>query len=294
MSGRGISKKTQELIAASIDILSETQPATVRGVCYRLFTRGLIESMSKGETQRVSRALVHAREIGAIPWEWIVDETREPERISQWRDPISYGETILRSYRKNFWQHQPERVEVWSEKGTVRGVLASVLEEFAVTFCVKHGFDSATSINDVAAATSDEDRPLIAFYVGDWDPSGLCMSEIDLPRRLERYGANVDLRRIALTQHDVERGDLPSFPADSKPKDPRHKWFRDRYGDLCWELDAMPANALRDRVRGAMLGVIDPDAWDHCARIERAERESIRSVWRGVFSDRSQNTRGAL
>jgi hypothetical protein len=290
MSGRGISKKTQDLIITSIDILRETQPATVRGVCYRLFTRGMIENMGTCETQKVSRALVHAREIGAIPWEWIVDETREPERISQWRDPITYGETILRSYRKNFWQYQTERVEVWSEKGTVRGVLASVLDEFAVTFCVKHGFDSATSVNQVAEDTMDSPRPLIALYVGDWDPSGLCMSEIDLPKRLQKYGAKVDLRRIALTEHDILHGGLPPFSADTKIKDPRHKWFRENYGNQCWELDAMPANALRARVRDEIASLIDWDSWSHCARVEKAERESIRSVWAGVFSDKSQNT----
>jgi hypothetical protein len=219
MSGRGISKKTRDLIVTSINILREVQPATVRGVCYRLFTRGLIENMSKGETQKVSRALVHAREVGAVPWRWVVDENREPERISQWTDPTEYGEAILRSYRKDFWQHQPERVEVWSEKGTVRGVLAPVLDEFAITFAVKHGFDSATAVNQVAEATAQSDRPLIVLYCGDWDPSGLFMSEIDLPRRLDRYGAKVDLRRIALTGDDVRDRGLPSFPAETKSKD---------------------------------------------------------------------------
>jgi hypothetical protein len=292
MSGRGISKKTQNLIGASIDILREIQPATVRGVHYRLFTRGLVENMSKGENQKVSRALVYAREIGAIPWEWIVDETREPERISQWNDPIQYGESILRCYRKDFWQYQPERIEVWSEKGTVRGILAPVLDEFAVTFCVQHGFGSATAVNGVAEATAGNERPLIALYVGDWDPSGLCMSENDLPRRLEKYGARVSLRRIALTEHDIRSG-LPSFPADTKIKDPRHRWFRDNYGSECWELDAMPANRLRQRVREAISDLIDWDAWNHCATIEQAERASIRKAWSGVFSDKSQNTREA-
>jgi hypothetical protein len=257
MSGRGISKATLKLIAASFVILEEIQPATVRGVAYRLFTWGPIENMGKGETQKVSHALVYARESGMIPWAWIVDETREPESVSQWADPRDYGKTILRSYRKDFWQHQTERIEVWSEKGTVRGVLVPVLDEFAITFCVKHGFDSATSIYQSAQATAGNDRPLIALYVGDWDPSGLCMSENDLPQRLKRYGANVDLRRIALTDQDVRSGELPSFPADAKRKDPRHRWFRAHFGDQCWELDALPANLLRDRVRGAIGGLID-------------------------------------
>jgi hypothetical protein len=178
-------------------------------------------------------------------------------------------------------------------KRTVRGVLAPILDEFAVTFSVKHGFDSATSINNVANQTHDRDRPLIALYVGDWDPSGLWMSERDLPERLMEYGANVDLQRIALTDDDVTFGDLPSFPADTKTKDPRHRWFVEKYGTECWELDALPPPDLRARVRDAILQYIDRAAWDHCKKVETAELENLKAFdWKGLFSDQSQNTDG--
>ncbi|MGA2637426.1 MAG: hypothetical protein ABSF11_06860 [Methylocella sp.] len=250
--------------------------------------------MKTGETQKVSRLLVIARENGWIPWAWIVDETRAPERVSAWADLADYGETILRAYRRDFWDRQDERVEIWSEKGTVRGVIAAILDEFAVTFSVKHGFDSATSVHDVARQTEDLERPLRALYIGDWDPSGLCMSERDLPERLAAYGANVDLHRIALTQADVQNGDLPGFLLETKAKDPRHNWFKQNYGDECWELDALPPPLLRERVRAEILCFIDQDAWEHCARVENAERESLRKFdWKGVFSDQSKNTRGA-
>jgi hypothetical protein len=283
--GRGLAAKSLHLIREAYQILAEIQPASVRSVCYQLFNRKIIADMSKGETQKVSRLLVHAREEGFIPWAWIVDETRSPDRVSAWTNLADYGETILRSYRRNFWDRQDERVEIWSEKGTVRGVIAEILDEFAVTFSVKHGFDSATSINDVADQTADLDRPLRALYIGDWDPSGLWMSERDLPERLERYGANVDLRRIALTRADVENGDLPGFLRETKVKDPRHNWFRENYGEECWELDALPP-VLRARVRAAILQFIDLGAWEHCANVERAERESLRKFdWKGAFSD---------
>ena len=41
--------------------------------------------------QRVYRLLKEAREQGVIPWEWIVDETRELERCSVWDDPEEYA-----------------------------------------------------------------------------------------------------------------------------------------------------------------------------------------------------------
>jgi hypothetical protein len=45
----------------------------------------------------------------------------------------------------------------------VRGVLAPVLDRFAVPFSVKHGFDSATSVKQVADATEDLERPRASY-----------------------------------------------------------------------------------------------------------------------------------
>ena len=96
-----------------------------------------------------------------------------------------------------------------SEKGTVRGVLAPVLDQLAVGFLPVHGFSSATSAHDLAE--DDDGRPLIVLYVGDFDPSGMFMSEEDLPARFAKYnGDHIQLRRIALTVR--QRGELPSFP----------------------------------------------------------------------------------
>ena len=143
--------------------------------------------------------------------------------VSTWDDPADYACCVARSYRRDFWNQQPIRVEVWSEKGTVRGVLAPVLDEYAVGFRVMHGFSGATTVHDVAQ--DDDGRALIVLYVGDFDPSGMFMSEDDLPARLAKYdGDHVKLKRIALTRSHT-RG-LPSFPATDKRKDPRYKWFR--------------------------------------------------------------------
>ena len=93
------------------------------------------------------------------------------------------------SYRRDFWDQQPVRVQTWSEKGTVRGVLNKVLRKYAVDFQVMHGFSGATTVCGLAQ-DGDDGRPLVALYVGDYDPSGLFMSECDLPERLERYGGH--------------------------------------------------------------------------------------------------------
>lgn len=280
---RGKAQKTLEQIASCIKILSEIQPASVRAVCYQLFIQKLISDMSKANTGRVGRQLVYARENGIIPWAWIVDETREAERVAQWDDPEQYARVVQVSYRRDRWAQQPQRIEVWSEKGTVRGTLAPVLDKYGVTFRVMHGYSSATVVNQVAEETRDSENPLLVLYVGDWDCSGLHMSEEDLPKRLSRYGGSVEIQRVALNEDDVASRDLPSFDAITKRKDPRYKWFVNRCGSKCWELDALSPVTLRERIAGHIRSNIDIEYWARCEVVEKAERESlvdIMGVWR--------------
>src|SRR5690349_21059652 len=74
--GRGMAQKPLDLIHAMAEIAKAVQPVTGRGIGYKLFTVGLIPSMSPPNMQRLYRLLKEARERGLIPWEWIVDETR--------------------------------------------------------------------------------------------------------------------------------------------------------------------------------------------------------------------------
>jgi hypothetical protein len=200
--GRGRSKRSLELIETMYEIAEAAQPITGRGVGYKLFSMNLIPSMSRNDMQGVYRLLKEAREEGTIPWQWIVDETRELEQVSTWDNPATFVRCVARSYRRDFWKQQPLRVEVWSEKGTVRGVLQPVLDEYGVGFRVMHGFGSATILNDVAQ--SDDERPLIILYIGDFDPSGLWMSEEDIPKRLERYGGDhIRIKRITQSSNNT-------------------------------------------------------------------------------------------
>ena len=284
---RGKTQRNLDLIDACHEILAAIHPASVRAVCYQLFTRGLLESMAKRCTDRVSKQLVYAREAGGIPWEWIVDETRAVERVSTWETPQEFVETALSAYRKDWWAAQPVRIEVWSEKGTVRGTLAPVLQAYAVPFRGLHGFGSATVVHGVSVESRADPRPLMGLYVGDWDPSGLCMSERDLPDRLTRYGGAVELRRIALTTVDVSATYLPSFEAATKRGDARYGWFVERYGTQCWELDALNPVTLRERVETAIVGEIDRETWTRYKRVEGAERDSLARFlqnWRAAIS----------
>jgi hypothetical protein len=186
---RGKTQKSLDVINACFRILEEIQPATIRAVAYQLFVRKLLKDMAKSSTNRVSTQLVDAREDGIVPWAWIVDETRAEERVLVWDDIQECVEHTQATYRRDFWFAPPGRVGVWSEKGTVRGTLAPVSDRYQVPFLPTHGQNSATEPHNTAIRERHDHRLWGVLYVGDWDPSGMDMSERDLPDRLRRSGA---------------------------------------------------------------------------------------------------------
>jgi hypothetical protein len=284
------------LIEAMATIASAIQPCSVRALAYQLFNRKLIPSMALKYTRKVSELCVIAREEGRLPWEWVTDSTRAEQGVVTWADPVAYASTVQRLYRKDKWQDQPTHVSVWSEKATVEGTIRPVLEKYEVPFQVLHGWSGATPVWDAAQASLRRHRNTLSLYIGDYDPSGMFMSEVDLPKRLARYSSDapvdkgidllqarqrladnrLEIRRIALTEADtVMLGEATRFSASSKQRDPRHGWFTQHCGPWCWELDALSPNLLRDRLEGAIVAMLDQEVWDRYVRVEEAEREAV-------------------
>jgi hypothetical protein len=300
--GRGRAGATQHLIATMVEIAKGIQPCSVRALAYQLFNRKLIPSMAKNQTSKVSRLCVIAREEGALPWDWITDATRQEEQVNTWDNPADYAFSVQRTYRRNKWEAQPKHVSVWSEKSTIAGTLQPVLERYEVPFQVLHGWSGATPIMDAANANFCRTQATLILYVGDYDPSGMWMSEVDLPKRLARYssddpsdkdisidearemlaGVGLEIRRIALTNHHTRMiGKTASFPAsdkkgdDEKNGDSRYQWFVTNYGAYCWELDALSPNDLRECVEQAIIAELDFETWERYIEVERLEREAI-------------------
>jgi len=272
---RGMSKKNLDLIDTCREIIEPVQPITVRGVCYKLFTAGKIPSMAVKYTQQISRLLVRAREDRTIPWAWIVDDSRRMEGGGGYANLTHYGKTVKEAYSRDFWAHQSERVIVISEKATVSGIIRPVLDEYGVPFLVNHGFASATTAYKLAKQIRTDERQHIFLYVGDYDCSGMYMSEVDLPARLEEYGAaDFEFKRIALTEEDVRSDDFPEpFPA--KTTDRRYRWYVENYGGNAWELDAMDPNDLRNRVQQEIEGLINEEDWKQHKETEEAEQKKV-------------------
>ena len=56
---------------------------------------------------------------------------------------------------------------------------------------------------------------------------------------------------------------------------PKTNWFVETYGPLCWELDALNPNILRERVSGAIQAELNLREWERYVAAEQTERASI-------------------
>ncbi len=265
---------------------------TIRQIFYRLVSMALIKN-TKADYQRVIRLMTIARNDGEIPFDWIVDRSRPVYAPPVFSNPRAYAEVVKHSYRLDYWTSQPFLVELWCEKDTISGSIAGVTDEFGVTVRVGRGFNSTTRAREIAAVLGSTKKPKVIFYCGDHDPSGRSAEEEGLSRVLTHYrkiigntqASDVELRRLAIHQEDIKKFNLP--PLRVKDSDSRTPGFIRKYGHDCVELDALPPNELRKRIRVAVTALLDLAAWERAIAVEKVELASIVdtvSNWPGFHS----------
>jgi hypothetical protein len=189
-------------------------------------------------------------------------------------DDIQDGlRTLRNSYRRDYWSAQPSHVEVWAEKDAITGAIQPVTYELGVTMRVSRGFTSTTRVHEIASEFAAISMPVHVYYLGDHDPSGRAI-ELDLYDRVSKCdGVSFHMERLAILEQDIRRFKLP--PLRVKLQDPRAAGFRRTFGNQAVELDALPPDELRRRVREAVESHIDGEAWTRALAVERAEKESI-------------------
>jgi hypothetical protein len=110
-------------------ILEASNPQTVRQVFYALTVEGVIAKLEIEYQRTAVRLLGEMRESGAIPFEWISDNTRWMRKPASFTGIEQCLNSAAEFYRRNLWHSSPVYVEVWVEKDALAGV---VLEETKV------------------------------------------------------------------------------------------------------------------------------------------------------------------
>ncbi|MEE9249742.1 MAG: hypothetical protein V3U93_01265 [Alphaproteobacteria bacterium] len=269
--------KTVRLIEQARDILADHHPMTVRQVYYQLVSRQVIKN-DRTQYQAVSKALVAARQEGAIPWEWIEDRLRQPRAVSMWDGLPDFATMACRAYRRDVWTNQPAYLEVWLEKDALSGIFEDTLSGYGVTLNVGRGYDGWDSLHNAAERFGPGDG-VDVLYFGDFDPSGEDMVR-SLRERLAFFGCEPDIVKCALTPDDVERYNLPQD--FTKATDTRRARFVAQYGDVSVEIDALPIDVLRARIREEIERRMDLRALQAMLDAEEEDRRQLTALLKGA------------
>lgn len=263
---------------------------TVRHYYYKLLSAGVLRPLPEYEHSArnaynfVSTLLTDARREQVIPWNAVVDPGRRALTHWAYRSLAEYIRyESVSGYVTDIWRGQPRRLEVWVEKDGIAEFVNGVVGDYRVPVYVAKGYASATVIKD-AADRYGNGRGWTLLYGGDFDPSGLDI-ERSLYETLRVHGARPQIHRVALTQADTVQ--LPNEAAlDLKDKDKRYKQFVATYGEgqKGYELEAMPATQLQQKLLDALALYMDSDEFTNAMMLERAIRQEAGTALRAALA----------
>jgi hypothetical protein len=242
-------------------------PMTVRGLFYCVEMAGIVPKSEAGYGE-VANQVLQMRRRGVLPYGFIADHTRWVRKPQTFTGLQAYFEHGRQAYRRAVWDEQQVYIECWAEKDAIAGILSDVTNEWDVPLLVCRGYSSETFVYSAAEAIKAQSKPALLYYFGDWDPSGVNISQ-GLERKLRSFGAEFQFERVAVTKLQIRDWNLPTRPP--KPKDTRGRGWT----DPCVEVDAIPANRLRELAETVIRRHIDPAAYAATMRAEEAERKSF-------------------
>ncbi|MBA3323916.1 MAG: hypothetical protein H0T41_01090 [Rhodobacteraceae bacterium] len=245
---------------------------TVRQVFYAATVRGIVEKTERGY-RKVQVDLAEMRRAGVLPYHWLADSTR-------WmRKPESYGSMAealaetARLYRRDLWADSGTRVEVWLEKDALAGVVDDVTYAFDVPLMVTRGYASLSFLHAAAEAIIASGAPTYLYHLGDFDPSGVNAAyKVRETLRDLAPEAEIHFERLAVTEAQIAAMRLPTRP--TKASDSRAKGF----GPVSVELDAIPAQTLRDLTQAAIERHLPAQRLEQLRTVELEERRMLHGL----------------
>ena len=249
------------------DIVEANNPATVRQIFYLAVGSGLIEKTESEYKATVVRLLSEMRRSGEVPYHWLVDYTRVM------RKPRSYGSLqdalteTARLYRRDIWPGLGCRVEIWTEKETLSGVLLDETYRFDVPLMPTRGYPSLSFIHAAADEIKAANVPTFIYSFGDHDPSGVDIPQV-VERGLREYapGAEIYFERLAVQPWQIDHYGLQTRP--TKRTDTRSRGF---VGESV-EVDSIPPAELRRLCHDAISQHIPAGMLEQYELVEAQER----------------------
>lgn len=260
----------RQIIAA----LAEDYPQSVRHVFYRMTDPRLPEHVEKSEHgyKQVQHRVAELRRQGRLPYSWVTDASRRGYYTITYQDRAEFLRIVAGSYRADVWRDAEIYCEVWCESRSIAGVIQAECERFAVSLYPAGGFTSMSLAYQAAEFIKVEarGRPVVVFYVGDYDPAGVLIDK-DIEKKLKGHlgdAVSLTLNRIGITAEQITALDLPTKPrkaGDRRAPEVKHTV----------EAEAMPAGLLRSLLRKEIERLLPSDAVLAAGLEERSVQDYI-------------------
>ena len=249
---------------------------TLRQVYYQLVARGYIENNERSY-KNIGSLINDGRLAGLIDWNSITDRTRNLRNRSHWDRPQDVIYSAKYSYLLDKWKGQPNYVEVWVEKDALVDIVGQVCHPIDTPYFSYRGYTSQSEMWTAAQRfirQKNRDNRYI-IHLGDHDPSGIDMTR-DIQERLEMFGADVYVKRVALTMNQVNTYNPPPNPA--KITDSRCGKYIDQYGEESWELDALEPQMLVNLITNEVTALRDDEIYQAVCDREKQEKGELQKL----------------
>jgi len=175
--------KAGRLQRAVLDLLrrheaEDTVPTNVRFLFYELEQAGVLpkayrngdgSKRARQPPQDISDAAMRLREIGLVPWEWLIDETRDVSERRYAASAYEYVVDTLPMIRIDCWGGEPPPLVICEARST-RGVLERIAtDEYLCPITATGGQCGGHIVNEVAPLLADDRKVL---YLGDCEVGG--------------------------------------------------------------------------------------------------------------------------
>lgn len=281
-------KSTRRIVDAAGQFIKQEGAMSLRHIHYHLVSLGLIQN-TKAAYSGLAEKLVEARLRGDIGMDDIEDDGREAVTYSAWDSPEEFLNDMAHAYTSDLWATQSELVEVWTEKNSIVRTIEELCRSYRVPIRPLKGQGSLHYLWKAAKGIRNENRVLRIYYLGDHDPSGYTIEKSAFERLCQflmdrcdwtvsdvRYKLN--WKRIGFTHDDlsVREYNIKALDADDKAESAEYDDFCEMFPDKQMaELEALPPQIVRERVKKEILSHIDVDTMKEAITQEEEGRDRI-------------------
>ncbi len=288
--------RKENVIQHIIDIVDEYEAdgyvLTLRQLHYQLVSSNWIVNHDSAY-KKLGNIVDDCKYAGVIDWDNIEDRGRKPYIPYYVRDVEHALNDTIEQYRIDRQLGQDVCTELWTEKDALSGILRRSTEKYHIQLVVNKGYTSSSAIYAAykrCIKAIGKQRRFIILYFGDHDPSGLDMVR-DIRERLTFMLLNGDYAYnfegmdmeywfqvipIGLSMEQIRKYNLPPNP--TKLTDSRAKKYIQKFGETCWEVDALKPQVLTSIVEANIVNLIDVPQYKSMLEVENKGITELKKI----------------